>query len=185
MIKRFKCEKKFISRGILFLVFAGVTLAGCGSNLSSKVDANNEENIRLKDYFNWTPVLKGDKAFPSAGHGGITVKSYINPIAKNHLDNSENPFPLPEGSELAKAVISAEGTSSKDATRVYFMRKEKAGFDSANGDWSYALATRVNGALVVDPSVKPREALCVSCHSKFAEFDYVKTIDIYKKQKPM
>ena len=182
---RFKFGKTSVSRGLMFLLLASLTVSGCGSSLRSSVDAGNDKNMRLKDYFNWTPVLKGDQAFPSAGHGGISVKSYINPIAKTHLDKFENPYPLPQGSELAKAVISNKSTASRDAGRVYFMRKERAGFDPANGDWSYALATKVNGSLAIDPSVKPREALCVSCHGKFSDFDYVKTIDIYKKQKAM
>lgn len=185
MIKRFKFGKACISAGFVLLLVVGITASGCGSNLRSKVGGMNDENISFKEYYNWTPVLKGDTAFPSAGHGGITVKSYINPIAKAHIDTSENLFPLPEGSELAKAVISAEGESSKGASRVYFMKKEKAGFDPSHGDWSYALATKVNGTLNMDPSVKPREALCISCHAKFAEFDYVKTIDIYRRQKAM
>ena len=123
-----------VFKSLIGLFSVSILAAGCGSSPTSKVEVSNEES--LKEFATWTPVLNGDKAFKSAGHGGILVKSYLNPIAKTHLDKMEATYPLPEGSELAKAVVSSEGTASKDASRVYFMKKEKAGFDSANGDWS-------------------------------------------------
>jgi hypothetical protein len=180
-MKRKRFAEMSVFKMLLSLFCVALMAAGCGSNMTSKVEASNDES--LKEFSTWTPILNGDKAFKSAGHGGILVKSYLNPIAKAHLDKMEVPYPLPEGSVLAKAVVSSADTSSKDASRVYFMKKEKSGFDSAKGDWSYALAKRVNGTLAFDPSVKPREASCISCHVKFAEYDYVKTVDIYRNQK--
>lgn len=137
---------------------------------------------QLTEYVNWTPVLNGDQAFKSAGHGGIIVRSYLNPTATQHLASTSNPYPLAEGSILAKAVVRSMDTPASEASRVYFMKKEADGFDPAHNNWSYAVANRVNGTLVYDSNINPREELCVSCHAKFSAFDYVQTVDFYQRQ---
>jgi hypothetical protein len=134
------------------------------------------------DFLNWTPVLDGDKAFKSKGHGGILVRSYLNPTATEHARAAETTYPMPEGSVLAKAVISSQDTPSTQASRVYFMRKEAPGFDPENCDWSYAQAKRVGGKLVRDTSVEPRDPSCVSCHVRFKQYDFVQTVEFFKRQ---
>ncbi|MBM4253992.1 MAG: hypothetical protein FJ146_18650 [Deltaproteobacteria bacterium] len=137
----------------------------------------------LTAYASWTPVLSGDKALKSDGHGGIWVHSYLNDRAAMHAATASNPFPLPEGAVLAKAVVPAETSNvTTDVTRVYFMKKEKTGYDLEHANWSYAVATLVNGRLTYDASVAPRQGVCVSCHAKFNEYDYAKTVDIYRKR---
>lgn len=138
--------------------------------------------MALQEFQTWQSVLNGGIAFESAGHGGILVKSFLNSKAKEHLDQSAMPYPLPEGSILAKAVIADRNTSPDKASRVYFMKKEAAGFDSANGDWSYGLAKRQGDKLFLDPSVSPKEEACSSCHTHFSQFDNVKTAEIYRRQ---
>jgi hypothetical protein len=137
----------------------------------------------LSTFSSWTPVLPGDAAFKSEGHGGIWVRSYLDPTTVAHVEGNENPYPLPQSSLLAKAVVSGPDTQAAQATRVYFMRKERPGFDPAGGDWSYGVATRVNGQLILDPNVTPTFGVCVSCHVKFKAFDNVKTVDTYRKSR--
>lgn len=179
-----------LSRSFLMLV-----LIGCGSSnddaADSKKMAMEDANVKpvkgfpnalLTEFSSWTPVLPGDQAFSSAGHGGIMVRSYLNPVAKAHIMTSTNPYPLAEGSILAKAVVKNKDTPAAEASRVYFMQKEADGFDPAHNNWSYAVANRVAGALVYDGNINPREELCVSCHAKFSAFDYVQTVDFYLRQ---
>lgn len=137
----------------------------------------------LTSFLDWVPVLEGDVAFESEGHGGILVRSYLSPSTAEHARKASNPYPLPEGSLLAKAVVSSAGTPASKASRVYFMRKEAPGFDPENGDWSYALAKRTANGLAFDPGVSPKEDLCVSCHVNFSRFDNVKTVDSFLKGK--
>lgn len=179
-----------LSRSFLLLA-----LVGCGSSQDDSKDnkkmAMEDASARpaagfpetlLTEFSSWTPVLPGDQAFSSAGHGGIMVRSYLNPTAKDHVMSSASPYPLAEGSILAKAVVASKDTAASAASRVYFMRKEADGFDSAHNNWSYAVANRVGGTLVYDANINPREELCVSCHAKFSAFDYVQTVDFYLKQ---
>jgi hypothetical protein len=134
----------------------------------------------LSDFKGWTPVLKNDVSFSSPGHGGATVKSYLNEKARTSAD-STTPFPVLVGSVLAKAVLPNASASSSSATRVYFMRKMPAGFDSKNNDWAYSFANLENGSLKFSTGLNA-QASCIGCHSQQKNFDYVKTVDIYLKQ---
>jgi hypothetical protein len=162
---------------------AVLAVMGCGKfENTSQMTAQGDFDEAIAKYSQWTPVLKGDVAFPSRGHGGITVKGYINPVGQKFIDQNENPYPLAIGTVIAKAVVKTAETPSTKASRVYFMRKENPGFDAANGDWSYGIANRVGDVLVADKSVDARDKACISCHVKFRGYDFVKTVDFYKKQ---
>lgn len=137
----------------------------------------------LTSFLQWVPVLEGDVAFESRGHGGILVRSYLSPSTAEYARKAMDPYPVPVGSQLAKAVVPTESTPASEATRVYFMRKEAPGFDPENGDWSYAVAKRTSRGLAFDPGVGPKEELCVSCHAKFARFDHVMTVDFFRMAK--
>jgi len=160
----------------------------CGSKDDNKAsrdssfDAGTFPSALLQEFSTWTPTLEGDQTFKSTGHGGITVRSYLNEVAKNHVAAASDPYPMAIGSTLAKAVVSSADAVVGTASTIYFMKKEAAGFDTENGDWSYAVAKRVNGVLGYDTSVGPKQELCVSCHTKFSEYDYVQTIEFYKRQ---
>ena len=173
-----------------------VILSACGlqkynDNMADKKQAEAnvvasmppEKPDILMEFAKWTPVFEGDKAFESQGHGGIIVRSYLNEIATTHIKMAPQVYPLAQGSILAKAVVATESTPVSEASRVYFMKKEAPGFDPENGDWSYSLAKRVDGKLMMDSSISPKEVLCVSCHVKFKKFDNVKTVEFYRMKK--
>lgn len=173
-----------------FLAIGSVVLLtwACGSkddnkaSTDSSFDAGTFPSALLQEFSAWTPTLEGDQTFNSPGHGGITVRSYLNEVAKNHVAAVSDPYPMAVGSTLAKAVVSSSEAAVGAASTVYFMKKEATGFDTENGDWSYAVARRANGVLEYDASVGPKQQLCVSCHAKFSEYDYVQTIEFYKRQ---
>ena len=155
--------------------------AARGSDAMARTPGSFSKNL-LTAFTMWTPVLNGDVAFESQGHGGILVRSYLNPIAADRARASAEPYPLPEGAVLAKAVVADSGTPATSASRVYFMRKEAKGFDPANGDWSYALARRTANGLAFDPGVGPKQQACVSCHVKFKRYDNVQTVAFFRAQ---
>jgi|GEM_PF-4102423 len=151
-------------------------------NTKKRVPGTFEPEL-IKEFLTWKPVLAGDVAFASRGHGGILVRSYLNPVASDAAAKPSDPYPLAVGSILAKAVVSNASAPASSASRVYFMRKEAAGFDPRNGDWSYGLAQRAaGGQLEIDPDVSPKQDYCVSCHTKVARFDYVQTVDYFRRQ---
>ena len=160
-------------------------LAGCSAESMNKGSSAVPLDLTevFNEYYNWTPVLKGDVAFTSAGHGGVLVRSYLGPKTKAHLDSSSNPYPLPEGALLTKAVVQDANAPGAEAGTLYIMRKETPGFDPENGDWSYYLAKRKDGKLELDPAVGVREKVCVSCHIKFKQFDNVQTVDFFLNQR--
>ncbi|MDQ3231724.1 MAG: cytochrome P460 family protein [Pseudobdellovibrionaceae bacterium] len=188
--------KAVLQKIVLFALF--LQNQGCGSDSNDKKPASDAEETNmdvqlgqgagrfpaalLTDFLAWQPVLEGDQAFTSKGHGGIWVRAYLNPVAAEHAMKNDNPFPMPEGTILAKAVVASNSTPATAATRVYFMKKEAKGFDAANGDWSYGLANLKAGKLTYDSSIKPTQDFCVACHTKFAAYDYVQTVDFFKKQ---
>jgi hypothetical protein len=154
------------------------------SSDASTMTLNDEDfSNALREFSSWQPILQGDQAFASKGHGGILVKGYLNSVAKTHLDMNATTYPLPVGSVFAKAVVAEVGTPAQQASRVYFMRKEAAGFDSENGDWSYGLAKRQGDRLVLDTTLDRRASMCVSCHVNFSQFDNVKTAEFYRQQR--
>ena len=136
----------------------------------------------LKDFLSWESVTDGEKPFISNGHGGILVRSYFNapagPVYKGKQD-----IPFLEGSILAKAVIPDEETPSKEATRVYFMRKMDANYDPNNNNWAYAYADRqANGSYKFSEQGKLEG--CYTCHSAHKEYDYAFTVKIYQDLHP-
>ena len=136
--------------------FLMLALIGCGTSNNdsgdSKKMAMQDANAKpasgfpaalLTDFSSWTPVLAGDQAFTSAGHGGIMVRAYLNPVAKDHVMSSANPYPMAQGSILAKAVVKNKDAPASEASRVYFMQKEADGFDPAHNNWSYAVPCEI------------------------------------------
>ncbi len=182
----------FLSIHLLSLALISTACGSKADNMDEKLAPATDNDLAqipgtfpeeyLKDFSSWRPVLDGDKAFVSQGHGGIVVRGYLNPVALSHIQQQPNPYPLPEGAVLAKAVVASLESPVTAASRVYFMKKEAQGFDSANNNWSYAVANLRNGQLIYDSSVSPKEELCVSCHAKFAAYDYVQTVDFFKRQ---
>ena len=92
--------------------------------LLASFTANGMGNDVLGDFLKWIPVLEGDQAFESQGHGGIVVRAYLNSVAAEHANTAEQTYPMPVGSMLAKAVVRNADTPASASSRVYFMRKE-------------------------------------------------------------
>ncbi|HYX32870.1 MAG TPA: cytochrome P460 family protein [Oligoflexus sp.] len=184
-------------RSVWIVFFSGIFLAGCRDSdgreeeMMAQVPGGDQATVDksagfseglLGEFTAWTPVLKGDKAFESRGHGGVFVRVYLNPTAKEHIEAKQDTYPMASGTILAKAVVATVETPVSEASRVYFMMKKAPGFDPLHNDWSYAVANKVNGKLIFDESIKPRDDLCISCHSRYSAFDYVQTVDFFKRQ---
>lgn len=168
-----------------------VTHGACGSKQADKpnegpndqptgnIELNKVTEDELNSFFNLTPVLAGGKAFASEGHGGGLVKSFLNDVAKTAAESGAQT--MPEGALFAKAVVTSESQNPATASRVYFMKKQKSGYDPDNSNWAYFVANPVNGKLVLS-TLDPISKSCVSCHKLQKEHDYVRTILIYKTQ---
>jgi len=136
----------------------------------------------LADFQTWTPVLPDNRTFQSAGHGGVTVRAYFNERSEAVYRN-QAPFPFPEGSIIAKAVVPSAAVPTSQATRVYFMRKMGAGYDEVNSNWAYGFANRVNGRTVFDPMQGALQG-CISCHRAERANDYARTVQIFRQENP-
>jgi hypothetical protein len=157
-------------------------MLSCGRNDSDAPAVVNQDfpSTLLINFLEWNPVLEGDMTFASTGHSGQTVRVYFNETAKNYFDD-DTASAFDEGSYVAKAVVSSLDTQAEDASRVYFMLKKPEGFDPDNNDWSYAVANRKDGSWVYNEEQGSLEN-CYSCHSNESEWDYVKTVDFYRRQ---
>ena len=156
---------------------------GCESKSSGGSDSAKTDDFPsslLTSYASWSPVLDGDVAFASSGHSGQTTRVYFNEIAEPHFKD-EQPLPFTEGSYIAKAVVGSAETPTTAATRVYFMLKKASGFDSGNGDWSYAISNLEDGELKFD-SDQGKISSCIGCHAAEVEWDYVRTVEYYRNQ---
>jgi hypothetical protein len=172
---------KKVSLICLLFAFSYSTLA-CGSKSSKNSDPILEDfpSSLLTSFLDWTPVLANDIAFPSTGHSGQIVRVFFNETAEPYF-KGEKALPFAPGSLVAKAVVDSLETPATDAKKVYFMLKKESGFDSENNDWSYSFALPDDGVLAID-SDSGKNPSCSGCHSAEKEFDYVRTIDFYKKQ---
>lgn len=131
----------------------------------------------LKDFLKWDSVLPNDGSFTSAGHGGILVRAYFNEIAKpTYL--KEQALPFKEGAIVAKAVIKDNQTSSANASRIYLMRKMGNNYDPSNNNWAYAFADLKDGKYVFNSQIG-KVGLCIDCHKKQAQYDYLQTLKIF------
>ena len=151
-----------------------------GGNSGGTTPTEDFPSSLLTTYMKWTPVLNGDVAFPSSGHSGQTTRVFFNDVALPHFKD-EKSLPFAAGSYLAKAVVKDADTQAASASRVYFMLKKDPGFDSSNADWSYAVANIENGTLEFESS-QGKLSSCFGCHKAEATWDYVRTVDYFRKQ---
>ena len=174
--------KKFSFITLIAAVLFSSLACGLNDTKSSEPEADPEDfpASLLTNFLDWTPVLANDVAFPSSGHSGQIVRVFFNETAKPYF-TGEKALPFAPGSLVAKAVVQSLETPAKDATKVYFMLKKEPGFDSENNDWSYTSTLPADGALAIDAN-SGKNPSCSGCHSAEKEFDYVRTIDFYKKQ---
>lgn len=156
---------------------------GCGDNKSEggeSAPTTDFPDSLLTAFLGWTPVLNGDVAFSSSGHSGQTVRVFFNDTAAPHF-KGEKDLPFATGSYIAKAVVSSSDTAASAATRVYYMLKKESGYDSDNANWAYATANVRNGKLAFDAS-QGKLSGCYGCHKAEASFDYIRTVDYFRKQ---
>ncbi|MGV3524970.1 MAG: cytochrome P460 family protein [Candidatus Sericytochromatia bacterium] len=158
--------KLFATLSVSSLVF---TLIACTSTPQTPAtpgapavsEPSAAELKTLSESYKAFPALNDDLV-RSAEHGGIFVRTHLDAAAMTAFQAKT--FPLPEGSVSVK-----EGHPSADAAadRVYVMKKIK-GYDSANGDWFYAV-------LSPDGSVRQqgKMQMCIGCHGRAKASDYV------------
>ncbi len=159
-----------------------ITVANPITLPEAKADAEPFPQTLLTDFQTWTPVLPDNRTFQSVGHGGVTVRAYFNERSEAVYRN-QAPFPFPEGSIIAKAVVPSAAVPTSQATRVYFMRKMGAGYDEVNSNWAYGFANRVNGRYDFDPMQGAVQG-CISCHRTERANDYARTVQIFRQENP-
>ncbi|MBL8922461.1 MAG: hypothetical protein JNJ54_26660 [Myxococcaceae bacterium] len=129
----------------------------------------------------WRQVLPTTWA-GTGGHSGQRVRGMFNAVAAPTYDSMTEPVQFAVGSVIAKAVVAGDATPLDQATRYYFMRKEPAGWDPANNDWSWAVANR-SGA-TWSYSTMGRSGLCSGCHQADARWDFARTVQVFRTQTP-
>ncbi len=127
------------------------------------------------------PVLP--TSYPSTGgHSGQRVRSLFNAIAEPTYTGADNPVKFPVGSLITKHVVGSEQATLEEATRIYFMRKEPAGYDPQGNDWSWAVANRSQNTWTF--SQQGKSTLCTGCHKAESEWDYARTVQVFRTQTP-
>ncbi len=167
----------------LSIVWIYLILVSCGKSSSdsdSPAASVDFPDSLISEFSGWSPVLNGDLAFASLGHGGQTVRVYFNAIARPYF-TGEKTLPFAVDSIVAKAVLNGTSNATKDVAKIYFMKKKAEGFDSKNADWSYAEATGSVGNLSFSKQNGALSA-CYSCHADEKAWDYVRTVEYYRKQ---
>jgi hypothetical protein len=165
---------------LLFMQCILLSSCGSGNNDGETASAADFPDSLKTSFLTWTPVLNGDAAFASSGHSGQMTRVFFNETAAPHFKD-EKPLPFSPGSYVAKAVVASSVTPASAATRVYFMLKKSDGYDTDNANWAYAVANLKEGQLVFD-ATQGKLSGCYECHKAEATWDYVRTVDYYRKQ---
>ena len=123
---------------------------------------------------------------PSASHGNRLVVTYVSPngAAEKYRRNAKlvrqkktggfTKFPV--GTIIAKdSFIKTKSGKPGNRGPIFFMRKEKPGYDPSGGDWSYAF-TRPNFSLIGEGKAG-KVAFCKACHVAVKNRDYVYAVD--------
>ncbi|MFV2031771.1 MAG: cytochrome P460 family protein [Gammaproteobacteria bacterium] len=107
----------------------------------------------------------------SATHGGRLVYTYLNKKAEKAGMTGNLPFSV--GSILAKESFANNSGSPGAAGPLFIMEKQAPGYDTANGDWKYAMV--VNGKVTRVGSGKTGSPVqfCAGCHILVKSTDFV------------
>lgn len=161
-----------------------VLVAACGPELStpqSDTGPGRFSTSLTTDVLSWRAVLPN--SYPgTGGHSGQRVRVLFNAVAAPTYDATQGPVRFAEGSLIAKAVVATNDTPLAEATRLYFMRKEAAGYDPASNDWSWAIANRSGSTWTF--SLQGRSTLCTGCHQADAAWDFARSVQIFRTQTP-
>lgn len=80
----------------------------------------------------------------------------------------KKPYPYPVGTIFVKESYKGEGGQMGDMTSLTVMIKRAEGYDPANGDWEYLMAS---------PSFEVinqgKMEMCIGCHSVAADTDFI------------
>jgi hypothetical protein len=102
---------------------------------------------------------------PRSPHKDYFLKVYVNAIGAAQFLKDATPD-LPVGTIVVKEKLASQTSKSPELCTV--MRKREPGYDSAGGNWEYAVFDK-NGRNVEDGAL-PR---CISCHQGQKATDYV------------
>lgn len=118
--------------------------------------------------------------FRSDDHGGRWVNTYVNDVGKAALFAGRGAFPI--GSVVLKESFEdAGGAPSEVRGPIFVMEKHAAGYDSARGDWWWAihwehptgaLGKNLGGPIYWRGKSK-RVSYCNDCHKKWSAQDFV------------
>ncbi len=108
-------------------------------------------------------------AYQSATHGGRFVQNYANATASAY-GKFEKAGRMPEGAYLFKDSFTVTPDGKVGVGPLFIMRKMNAGWNTASGDWKYAMVMP-NGSFFGE--TKGRNAknmqFCIECHAAVAE----------------
>jgi len=94
----------------------------------------------------------------SIEHGGVSIRVLANPIAAEAYKREQNPLPV--GSIVIKEEFDAPDCGDDaDLARWRVMRKEAAGFDPEDADWSWQWVDAPGRGVRFDD-----KATCIDCH---------------------
>ncbi|PIQ23396.1 hypothetical protein COW36_15855 [bacterium (Candidatus Blackallbacteria) CG17_big_fil_post_rev_8_21_14_2_50_48_46] len=159
--------KLILSSLLLFALLGACSAPGAsqtptGGSSSPVLEPADADLMAIaKAYTGYTALNQDLRVSPQ--HGGIYVRTHLDASAEKTFNAKS--FPYAEGAVAVKeGHLSAEGAID----RIYIMKKLKAGYDVANGDWFYAVLSP-EGAV----RQKGKEQLCIGCHQQAKSRDYV------------
>jgi hypothetical protein len=150
------------ARSVLLALVAAVVVLG-----TAVVGQSFGGVSSLDGYLNWTR-LNPQRNFIASAHAA-PKDVYVNDVGA--ASATSRSFPFPDGTVLVKEI---SDTDTLTVTVLAAMRKV-AGFDTANGDWQYAMLERqADGTFMGDwvGSDHGMHAMCVGCHTGAASSDY-------------
>lgn len=128
---------------------------------SAVAEMTDAEISALAKSYTSLPALNTElKKSPT--HEGMMVRTHLDQAAMTAFTNKS--FPLPDGSVSVK-----EGHKTAEGpVEMLFVMKKIKGYDSANGDWFYAMVAPDGTA-----KGKGKIQMCISCHSTAKNKDYI------------
>jgi cytochrome P460 len=154
----------------------------CAKKTAGAVTKDKAAEAAFKDYKSWKKV--NEQPVKSASHGSTLVFTYLNKKAQPAAANGKFPFPV--GSTLVKEAFDDQGGKPGGMSKVFVMEKRAKGYDSASGDWHYAVVMP-DGAVAMTGNGKAGSStqFCGACHEAAKVNDYVFGNGTTMKVKPV
>jgi len=136
---------------------------GCGGGGGGEIDAKDaKQALTLFKIYSksrsWTKTA--EEPWLSKQHMRHYVVNFVNGIGKDTYMSGQGTFPV-------NAAVAKHGTKDGEHKVTWLMQKRKAGYDSENGDWWYAMVSADGMVMAAG-----RNMACANCHSG-ADNDYV------------